>query len=272
MTKRNQHECAKKNESLNSTLEHENAHFIMLRNRLLDTLTVSSGAVDSISFLGLGKVFTALMTGNFVFLGMGIAGHHFKSILSILTSMVAFATGVYLGTRIAPPGNQKNGVIWSPQATLALGVSLLGHLCFVVVWVATSGQPGTGAVRFLLVAWALTMGVQSAAVRTLHVAGVYTTVATGTFIVLASNLANLRLTRGDCSQLPYILISLIIGATAGAYLLFHAPIFAPMLPFIITIGVVATAAIAFRHDDKACQSRRKVTAVVARRRRSPKQE
>jgi uncharacterized membrane protein YoaK (UPF0700 family) len=46
-----------------------------IRDWLLFALTVSSGAVDAISFLALGKVFTAFMTGNLAFLGMGIAGH-----------------------------------------------------------------------------------------------------------------------------------------------------------------------------------------------------
>ena len=45
-----------------------------IRNLLLDGLTLSSGAVDAISFLGLGKVFTAFMTGNIAFLGMRIGG------------------------------------------------------------------------------------------------------------------------------------------------------------------------------------------------------
>src|SRR6266513_3549394 len=47
--------------------------YVAVRNGLLNALTVSSGAVDAISFLALGKVFTAFMTGNFAFLGMVIA-------------------------------------------------------------------------------------------------------------------------------------------------------------------------------------------------------
>jgi hypothetical protein len=48
-------------------------NYVKVRNRLLDALTVSSGAVDAISFLALGKVFTAFVTGNVAFLGMAIA-------------------------------------------------------------------------------------------------------------------------------------------------------------------------------------------------------
>src|SRR3989442_14418068 len=42
--------------------------------RALLVLTFTTGIVDAVSYLGLGRVFTANMTGNIVFLGFGIAG------------------------------------------------------------------------------------------------------------------------------------------------------------------------------------------------------
>jgi len=47
---------------------------IRVRDLLLMALTFSSGAIDAISYLVLGKVFTAFMTGNIVFLGLWTAG------------------------------------------------------------------------------------------------------------------------------------------------------------------------------------------------------
>ena len=41
---------------------------------LLCTLTAVSGVVDAVSFLALGHVFVANMTGNVVFLGFAAAG------------------------------------------------------------------------------------------------------------------------------------------------------------------------------------------------------
>jgi uncharacterized membrane protein YoaK (UPF0700 family) len=79
-----------------------------VRDWLLAALTVSSGAVDAISFLALGKIFTAFMTGNFAFLGMGIAGHPgAPRIVSVLASMAGFAGGVYLGTKIIKRSSQS---------------------------------------------------------------------------------------------------------------------------------------------------------------------
>ncbi len=229
---------------------------VRVRNWLLDALTVSSGAVDAISFLALGKVFTAFMTGNIAFLGMGIAGNTgAPSIVSVLASMAGFAVGIYLATRIVTPsrqpaaqeGEQSSGVVWPQRTTLALGVSLLAHLCFVVIWFATSGRPGASALPVLLAVWALAMGMQSAAVRRLDVGGVFTTAATATFIFLVADFANRSLTGDERRRLVGVLVSLVIGATAGGLLLIHAPIYAPVLPFVITTGVVATAARVFRY-------------------------
>jgi len=213
-----------------------------VRNGLFDALTLSSGAIDSISFLGLGKVFTAFMTGNVAFLGMGIAGNPAPRIVSVLASMAAFAVGIYIATMITSSDEQKSGVIWSRRTTVVLGVSLLAHLGFTAIWFANSGRPGARAVPLLLAVWALAMGLQSGAVRKLHVEGIFTTAATGTFMVLASDVVNWKKTRDERRRARFVLLSLVIGATAGAYLFFHAPIFAPVLPLVVTAGVVLTAA------------------------------
>jgi hypothetical protein len=51
-----------------------------------------------------------------------------------------------------------------------------------------------------------------------------------------------------------VLVSLVIGATAGALLHIHAPVYAPVLPFVITVGVVAIAARAFQDRVKPRES------------------
>jgi uncharacterized membrane protein YoaK (UPF0700 family) len=228
------------------------------RDLLLFALTVSSGAADSISFLALGKVFTAFMTGNLAFLGMGIAGSAgAPSSLAVLASMAGFAGGVYIGTIIVTPSRQpatRQGepatrVVWPRRSTYALAISLLPHLAFVATWVAVAGQPGFRATLALLAVWALAMGMQSAAVRWLDVGAVFTTAATATFIFLAGSFARRPLSGEERRRLSGVLVSLIVGGTAGAYLLIHAPAYAPVLPLVITIAVVATAARAFGYRD-----------------------
>jgi uncharacterized membrane protein YoaK (UPF0700 family) len=87
------------------------------------------------------------------------------------------------------------------------------------------------------------MGMQSAAVRHLHVEGVFTTAATATIIVLISDIANWSKTAEERRRLVGVLFSLFVGATAGGVLLVHAHIYAPVLPLVMTVTVVATAAI-----------------------------
>jgi uncharacterized membrane protein YoaK (UPF0700 family) len=235
-------------------------NYVAHRNSLLDVLTLSSGAIDAVSFLALGKVFTAFMTGNIAFLGLAVAGSPVAPrVVSVLSSMAGFAVGVFIAAKIVMPSaqsaphqdQQSAAAVWPMRTTVALGVSLLAHLCFVVIWFANDGKPDDTVIPVLLAVWALAMGLQSGAVRRLNVGGIFTTAATATFIFLFSDEANFRLTADERTRLRGILISLVIGATAGAYTLIHAPLYAPVLPLVITAFVVMTAAWTFRNRDEA---------------------
>jgi len=222
---------------------------LTVRDLLLHALTVSSGAVDAISFLALGKVFSAFMTGNIAFLGLRVARATAPGAVSILVSMAAFAVGVYLSTRIVNLSECSG--MWSQRVTVALGVSLIAHAVFLNVWFATHGQPPIDIAHILLGLWGLAMGMQSAAVRRLHVDGVFTTAATATVIFLVGDLVNWRTTVAERRRLTGVLVSLFLGATAGGLLLVHAQIYAPVLPFVITLAVVATAAMVLRERSPA---------------------
>jgi uncharacterized membrane protein YoaK (UPF0700 family) len=60
---------------------------------LLIVLTGSSGAVDAISYFGLGKIFSAFMTGNIVFLGFSIAHLGGPDLLPVTVALVSFSWG-----------------------------------------------------------------------------------------------------------------------------------------------------------------------------------
>ena len=225
---------------------HNQAVDLRVRDLLLNALAVSSGAVDAISFLALGKVFSAFMTGNIAFLGLRVAGASAPGGVAIVVSMAAFAVGVYLSTRIVKPSEGTG--MWPQRVTVALGVSLIAHAVFLAVWFASNGQPSIEVAHVLLGSWGLAMGMQSAAVRTLHVEGVFTTAATATIILLVGDMTNWPATVAERRRLASVLVSLFVGATAGGLLLVHAHIYAPVLPFAITVMTVATAAIAFRES------------------------
>ncbi len=221
-----------------------NTETVWVRDQLLNALTVSSGATDAISFLALGKVFSGFMTGNIVFLGLRVAGADAPGNVAILTAMVAFAAGAYLSTLIVKPSEGCG--IWPQRVTVALGASLIPNAIFQAVWFASKGRPSIDVAHVLLGLWGFAMGMQSAAVRTLHVEGIFTTAATATVIWLMVYLTNWSGTMAERRRLAGVLVSLFIGATAGGLLLVHAHIYAPVLPFVIPIAVVATAAIVLR--------------------------
>jgi uncharacterized membrane protein YoaK (UPF0700 family) len=231
---------------------------LRIRTLLLNGLTLSSGAVDAISFLALGKIFTAFMTGNIAFLGLRVAGAPAPSATAILMSIAGFALGVYVSTRIVAPSDGSG--IWPRRVTVALGGSLVAHAGFLIVWFASNGQPPSDATQALLGLWGLAMGMQSAAVRRLHVDGVFTTAATATVIFLAGDITNWAATGAERRRLAGVLVSLFVGATAGGLLLVRAHLYAPVLPVLITGAVVATAALALRDRGVAAEGERRKSA------------
>jgi uncharacterized membrane protein YoaK (UPF0700 family) len=216
-----------------------------LRDLLLMALTVSSGAIDAISFLALGKVFTAFMTGNIVFLGLLVAGAGGPDLVAVLLAMLAFGAGIYVSACIVE-SSEVSG-LWPARVTVALGLSLLAHAGFLAVWLASDGQPSAGATDVLLGLGALAMGMQSAAVKRLQVEGVYTTAATATVIFLVECFVTWPVTAAARRRLAGVVVALFVGATAGGLLLVHAPLYAPVLPLLITFAVVVTAGVALRN-------------------------
>src|SRR5437762_7452698 len=67
---------------------------------LLLVLTITTGLIDAVSVLGLGRVFTANMTGNIVFLGFALAGVPGYSARRSLAALAAFLVAAVIGGRL----------------------------------------------------------------------------------------------------------------------------------------------------------------------------
>jgi uncharacterized membrane protein YoaK (UPF0700 family) len=210
-----------------------------IRDVLLVGLAVTSGAVDAIAWLTLGKVFTAFMTGNLVFLGLDAAGAAGPGAVRVAISLAAFAAGVLLAVPIVK--TSRGAGVWPRRISVTLGVSALAQAAFFVVWVATSGEPSTNEAYLLVGLWALAMGFQSGAVMSLSVSSVLTTAVTGTYIGLMSDLAGWSRSVTQERRFAGVLAGLFAGAFAGGYLIDHARNYAPVLPLIITVLVIAAA-------------------------------
>src|SRR2546425_12364646 len=76
---------------------------------LLLVLTAVTGLVDAVSYLKLGHVFVANMTGNIVFLGFAVADADDFSIPASLVAIAAFLAGALVGGRIASSAGPHRG-------------------------------------------------------------------------------------------------------------------------------------------------------------------
>jgi uncharacterized membrane protein YoaK (UPF0700 family) len=203
----------------------------------LMAMTVVTGIVDAISFLGLGRVFTANMTGNVVFLGFAIAGAPGLSIRRSLTSLIAFLFGATLGGRLAVAMAATNRRRW----LVAIAVAEAG-LLFAAALVSIGINIGSGAassgVYGVIILTAVAMGLRNATVRRLAVPDMTTTVLTLTLTGLAADSSmaggsNPRIVRRVASVLL-----MFIGAAIGALLLrFSLP-----LPLVLSGALVLVAA------------------------------
>jgi uncharacterized membrane protein YoaK (UPF0700 family) len=220
-----------------------------VRNALLVALTFSSGAVDAISFLALGKVFTAFMTGNLVFLGFGLAGAEGPDVRRVAVSIAAFAAGVFVAVRIVRAS--RGSRIWPGRVSIALGVAVLLEAVFLAGWLATSGRPTTDAGDLLVAVVAFAMGIQSGAVLSLNLKGVLTTAATASLMFLVSDVATWADSSAERRRLATVLGALVSGAASTTLLILHARRYAPILPLVVTGLVIATASVALRPPRRA---------------------
>jgi uncharacterized membrane protein YoaK (UPF0700 family) len=209
-----------------------------LRDSLLIALTVASGAVDAISYFGLGKIFSAFMTGNIVFLGFGIAEIEGPDVIPVIFALAMFAAGAYLGLRITGMRAPESGS-WPRSMSILLALVAIAEASFLAVWLATAGHPSSEIADVLIALFSLAMGIQTAAVRSLGVQGIFTTAGTFTLVAFAGTFAGSR-DKAEMPRLAGVLVGLIAGAVWGGLLFLHARNYAPVLPLAITVLVILT--------------------------------
>src|SRR5437763_14624872 len=98
---------------------------------LLLGLTVVTGLVDAVSYLALGHVFTANMTGNVVFLGFAFGDAPGLSIPRSGAALGAFVVGAAFGGRLAGRIGEDKYQPWTTiafaiEAVLLLAAAALG--------------------------------------------------------------------------------------------------------------------------------------------------
>ena len=217
-----------------------------LRDLLLVALALSMGSLDAVSWLGLGRVYSAFQTGNIVVLGFGAAGAAGPPVVRGGASLAAFAIGAFVASRFV--ARDVPGAVWPRPVTLVLGTVVMVQAAFLALWLAVHGHPSNTSADVLIGVGGLAAGLQTGAIFSLGVRAVFTTAATATVTAIMSDLANGRHAPRDLWRLTAVVLSAFAGATAGGLLMDHARELAPVLTLAVTTTVVATAWLVLGHD------------------------
>jgi uncharacterized membrane protein YoaK (UPF0700 family) len=204
---------------------------------LLLGLTAVTGVVDAVSYIALGHVFVANMTGNVVLLGFALAGAPGLSVGAALAAMVAFLVGAALGGALGRRTAHRGALA---RAGIAAEVVLLALALLAALG---ADEPVTGARQYVVVVLLATaLGGQNAVARGIAVPDLTTTVLTLTLTAIAAEArvaggpGGARLRRGGA------VVAMFLGALAGGLLTVHASPAAALGLATATAAVLAFAA------------------------------
>jgi uncharacterized membrane protein YoaK (UPF0700 family) len=216
---------------------------VRIRDGLVIVLALTSGAVDAVTFVRLGNVFSSVITGNLALLGLAVGERHGALATSSGLALAAYAAGVLAGGALAGPieGGQPT---WPRRTTVTMAAELVMLAGFSAGWLAAGGHPSGGVRMTLLALTAAAMGMQSAAVRLLG--QMSTTYLTSTLIGIFQSLAVRRVPQ-DWQRSTGVLLAFVAGAALGVAGALASPALVPvavMLPLaVVVLGAARLAAL-----------------------------
>ena len=152
--------------------------------RALLALTVTTGLVDITSYVGLGRVFTANQTGNFVLLAGGIVRSGDLSSAGPLVSLGAYTVGAGAVGLVTMLGRQRQSTLVVRVLTAEIVLLAIAAVLAAVIDVTPGAASGYSEIVML----ALAMGMRTAVISRFGGADVSLTMLTGTLAGLAATL------------------------------------------------------------------------------------
>ncbi|MGC2322520.1 MAG: YoaK family protein [Terriglobales bacterium] len=239
------------------------------RNAMVLVLTWAAASVDAISYLGLGHVFTANMTGNAVLLGLSIGQGQGLAALRSIIALAGFAVGVALSAVMleARPGRGE----WPVGVTGAVAAEAVILGVFTVTW--HLGAHRGGLLYGLIALSAVAMGIQSAAIRHLKVPGIATTYITGTLTSMVAEFVS-WLTRLQRSPLAVDPTGQSVALEAPTARHYHGARLQAVVLLVYVLAAVVSALLQAGHSRLVSVSPLLAVALVVvnahvRRRREP---
>ena len=209
--------------------------------KLLLVLSFTTGLIDAVSVLGLGKVFTANMTGNIVFMGFAIAGtpgFHVWPYIAALSSFLfgAFAAGQG-GKRMAAGPIRHWLIVAAVFETLALWIAAI------VAWrYDPATLTPTLSLYVIIALTGIAMGFRNGTVRQLKVPDLTTTVLTLTLTGLASDSHFAGGKNPNWQRRIMAVLCILTGAAIGAALVMKTGL---AIPLLLTGGLVLLSTLVF---------------------------
>jgi len=185
---------------------------------LLLALTAVTGFVDAVSYLALGHVFTANMTGNVVFLGFAMAAVPGLSIGRSGAALGAFAIGATIGGRLVASMGSGPRHRWT---SLGFGIEAMLLLAAAAVAAGAGDDLLRDPARLygLIALTGLAMGVRNAVVRKVAERDLTTTVLTLTITGIAADSSLAGGSNPGWTRRALSVALMFAGAAAGALLL-----------------------------------------------------
>ena len=181
-------------------------------------MTAVTGLVDAVSFLSLGRVFTANMTGNVVILAFATARVPGLSIAHSLTALLSFLVGAIFGGRIMARAGSDSQIRFAAQA-FVLEVVFLSVASFCSIGYR-SDLLGHSFQPFALIALtALAMGTRNAAARKLAIPDLTTTVLTLTITGIGADSSMANGNNPRLARRVESVVAMFLGAALGAVII-----------------------------------------------------
>ena len=211
---------------------------------LMLALTVATGIIDAVGYLGLDRVFTGNMTGNVVILGMALLGADELPVLGPLVALAGFVAGAVSGGRALKGADGG----WTHRVTGLFAFTALVEWV-VGVGLLTGVRADERPVQIVVVAvLGAAMGVQAATARFLAVKDVPTVVVTSTLTGLASESVLGSGAGGGTVRRVAAVVLILVGAATGAALLRWDLAAGFVAAGVVTGLVTVTGALASRPD------------------------
>lgn len=215
---------------------------------LLLLLSVTTGLVDAVSVLGLGKVFTANMTGNVVFLGFAAAGAPGFKVAPYLVALITFFVGALIAGRVGQGFGKRPLRHWLTVAALIEAVLLWMAALVALNFHVPTLQPTTGLFAIIALT-AIAMGFRNATIRQLKVPDLTTTVLTLTVTGIAADSSMAGGANPNLARRTAAVMAIFSGAAAGALMVVHMGLALPL--FVSGIIVLVGTLLCVRHPAAA---------------------